>query len=472
MLATFVCLFSICSYLAVTATAKMFEQARERRVESVDILKVLLSREVLQALRDPAKARAARRAHLKFIQAEASAAQGNYKQFHAQASEANQDLEDTFGKGAYICCFFSMMQADFEISFHRYRIAADLIEKAVAGLSKDGGGDNDSVIFSCRSRLATCYEKLHLLDKAIDCYRQNLKLAPALDKSEHSSTRVNYFDTVACLADVYSARHLKDKAKEALGEATAICDRVDASAEIKAGRYVRLAHIADDLGDYAAAIAVLDKGQRSDPRAIEVYRGRGVVFCHEKQYEKAVIDFTAGLAIDPGDGNLYDWRSWAFEKQDGHHEEALKDLASAIQYTRTNNEKNWLYSRRAFLQAKYGNYKGAISDASEALKLKKQDTSSLLIRAESYEKLKQYENAIADFNILAANTKFLGHSDWADGNEKADRHPMGTRVFSGRAVAFLALGRKQEASADLAMAKKMQEAFAAGAYKDDVDDDE
>lgn len=437
----------------------MFENSREERTASFDILKVLLSREVLLSMRDPVKAKVVQRAEMKIFQAEASAAQGDYNKFHALATEANEDLEDNFGKGAYISCFFIVVQADFELTFHRYRVAADLLEKAIAGFSKEGGSENNAVIFSCRGKLARCYSQLHLFDEAIEAYKQNLKLAPVLDKEQGSLSRVNYFDSLSSLARVYVQAGKKKECREALREAISLCDCLPGSNEKKAARYCRLAQVDVDLDDFDCAVALFDKAQKCDERSLEVYRERGIIYCNAKKYDQAVRDFTAGLAVDPGDANFLDWRSWTYEKQGGHQEQALKDLDSAIALARSDNEKNWMYCRKAILEANCGIFEGAVKDASEALKFSKKDRRSLLVRAESFGKLKQYDKAIADFSTLALDSRYMGLRDWGADNGQPGKGLIGTRVLNGRAASYLAMGKKDEASADLVMAKKMQKSY-------------
>jgi tetratricopeptide (TPR) repeat protein len=115
------------------------------------------------------------------------------------------------------------------------------------------------------------------------------------------------------------------------------------------------------------AIEVLNRSIGINPTA-EAFLSRGQAYDRNKDYDRAIADFTTSLALNPGvntsvNARLY--RAYSLSSK-GLHMEAIQDLSAAIKISPTND---FLYFQRGMRWKDMKNYQKARDDLKEALRL-------------------------------------------------------------------------------------------------------
>lgn len=115
------------------------------------------------------------------------------------------------------------------------------------------------------------------------------------------------------------------------------------------------------------AIEVLNRSIEINPTA-KAFLYRGQAYNANKNYDRAIADFTTSLALNPGvntsvNARLY--RAYSLSSK-GLHMEAIQDLSAAIKISPTND---FLYFQRAMRWKEMKNYQKARDGLKEALRL-------------------------------------------------------------------------------------------------------
>lgn len=148
------------------------------------------------------------------------------------------------------------------------------------------------------------------------------------------------------------------------------------------------------------ALADFDKAVEVAPKNAELRRHRALPLMHLSQYDKAVADLEEAIRLNSAD------------------QEACKKLLALC------------YFYKAAEHEKHQRWNEALADATLAVKY---DPAGVFFhqRGSFYFNLKEYEKAVADFT------------------EAVKREPDVARHYEKRALAYQALGRDEEAKADL-----------------------
>jgi tetratricopeptide (TPR) repeat protein len=149
--------------------------------------------------------------------------------------------------------------------------------------------------------------------------------------------------------------------------------------------YHKLNKIEQAIGNYTNAIKVNSKNA-------EAYYNRGYIYS-EKDYNKAIEDFTKAVGYLPEKDDLYGYRGDCYQYKEDY-EKAIKD------YTKANelNPKGYKYIyNRGFANYYIGNYNEAISDFTEAIRLKSDEPDAYSLRGLIFISKEMYDEAISDF---------------------------------------------------------------------------
>jgi tetratricopeptide (TPR) repeat protein len=154
-----------------------------------------------------------------------------------------------------------------------------------------------------------------------------------------------------------------------------------------------------DRGDYASAIAAFDTVLKQDRTNAAAYFGRGRAYALKKNPDRALTDLSQAVSLDPGYTAAYFQRGLIYlAKRDADH--ALEDFGQVLRLdpgsatARVKRGQVYLLLRRDFKQA--------ITEYTEALKLNVQERSAYFGRGMAYQSQKEYDRAIADLSQALA----------------------------------------------------------------------
>lgn len=178
-----------------------------------------------------------------------------------------------------------------------------------------------------------------------------------------------------------------------------------------------------EQGDFKGAIADANESVRLDPKDASNYKRRAQIRFQQKDYQGVLADLNAALQLQPNDVDALKGRaSLRLLQQD--YKGAVADLNAALRLAPQDAQiKTMLASANKFLQPSAGDvetikargiarlqqqdYKGAVADLSEAIRLKP-DTDAYYNRGRAQAQLKEYQKAIADYNQILLAQEFSG----------------------------------------------------------------
>lgn len=123
----------------------------------------------------------------------------------------------------------------------------------------------------------------------------------------------------------------------------------------------------------ATELDELDHRLARDPKDVDAHYRRGIIFAREKQYKRAVADFSAVLRVKPNDAQSLNDRCWA-RAMLGALQSALKDCDEAL---RIRPDFADALDSRGLVKLKIGLPHSAISDYDAALQIDSRKASSL-----------------------------------------------------------------------------------------------
>jgi len=166
------------------------------------------------------------------------------------------------------------------------------------------------------------------------------------------------------------------------------------------------------------------------PAFARPYSNRGVIWWKQKEYEKAVADFSAAIAINPGYRDAWYNRGVVYEET-GRYEEAAADYSQAVALD-PEHIKAWY--NRGVVHFHLGKYAEAVNDYSRAIAIDPGYADAWNNRGVAYFRLHENEKALEGFS-----TALKLRPDYAD-------------AWSNRGAAMFELGRYADAVADYSQA--------------------
>jgi len=174
------------------------------------------------------------------------------------------------------------------------------------------------------------------------------------------------------------------------------------------------------LKKYQQAITDFTKAIQLDPKNAQYYNARGLVYGSLEDYKKAIEDITEAIRLDPKDFSYYASRGIAYSGLKDY-KQAISDLTEAIRldpknapYTvqglrysefkdnklrisSYNTQLSIVYVTRGDAYSKLKEYKQAIDDYTQAIKIDTQYADTYRSRGNVYWQLKEYKQAIDDY---------------------------------------------------------------------------
>jgi tetratricopeptide (TPR) repeat protein/S1-C subfamily serine protease len=174
------------------------------------------------------------------------------------------------------------------------------------------------------------------------------------------------------------------------------------------------------LKKYQQAITDFTKAIQLDPKNAQYYNARGLVYGSLEDYKKAIEDITEAICLDPKDFSYYASRGIAYSGLKDY-KQAISDLTEAIRldpknapytvqglrYSEFKDNKlrissystqlSIVYATRGDAYSKLKEYKQAIDDYTQAMKIDPENAEYYKNRGSAYSKLKEYKQAINDY---------------------------------------------------------------------------
>jgi tetratricopeptide (TPR) repeat protein/S1-C subfamily serine protease len=174
------------------------------------------------------------------------------------------------------------------------------------------------------------------------------------------------------------------------------------------------------LKKYQQAITDFTKAIQLDPKNAQYYNARGLVYGSLEDYKKAIEDITEAIRLDPKDFSYYASRGIAYSGLKDY-KQAISDLTEAIRldpknapYTvqglrysefkdnklrisSYNTQLSIVYATRGDAYSKLKEYKQAIDDYTQAMKIDPENAEYYKNRGSAYVQLKEYKQAIDDY---------------------------------------------------------------------------
>lgn len=151
-------------------------------------------------------------------------------------------------------------------------------------------------------------------------------------------------------------------------------------------------------------IAECTEAISANPNDYVAYRKRGMAYAEKRLLDEAIADFSKAIAINPEYAAAYYTRgriSHDRKKWDA----AIEDYTQAIKFEPSYAQA---YSNRAFCYNQKEQYDLAIGDASRAIELAPKIVNWAYFHlGDAYTKKHQYDNAIATYRDLIANSNDL-----------------------------------------------------------------
>lgn len=148
----------------------------------------------------------------------------------------------------------------------------------------------------------------------------------------------------------------------------------------------------------AACTQAIESHAYSGETLVRLYSNRGAYHIEAREYEAAVEDFTAALAISPTDRIVLTNRPIAYRHL-GKYDLALADLDRAAPLY---PHDKVVFTNRGLIHRDRGEYQLAVDDFTQALTLSPDDGGSLYQRAYLFLLLDRVDEAVADYTRLLA----------------------------------------------------------------------
>jgi tetratricopeptide (TPR) repeat protein/S1-C subfamily serine protease len=245
-------------------------------------------------------------------------------------------------------------------------------------------------------------------------------------------------------------------------EAIATCNKAIAIAPEEFASHLQLGDILSNSKRFSEAIAAYSNAIKLKPNAL-AYGSRGGAYKDLGQYQEAISDYSAALALDPGYDSIYNDRGLAY-KDSNQYEKALADFNKVIALNPDADDIHKAYYNRGLTYVKADKYQEALADFDKAISLKPDYALAYTDRGLTYARLKQYQKALSDYDkaikfkpdyVLAYHNRGDAYADLkeyqkaiADYNKAIQLDPNRVSVYTDRGNTYVKLKQYQEAIAD------------------------
>ncbi|QYX30608.1 serine protease [Sphaerospermopsis torques-reginae] len=250
------------------------------------------------------------------------------------------------------------------------------------------------------------------------------------------------------------------------------------------------------LGDYKKAIEDITEAIRLDDKSVLYYADRGIAYLGLKDYKQAISDLTETIRRDPKNapytvGGLrysefknnkiiissyntqlsivYANRGGAYSELK-EYKQAIDDYTQAIKIDPENAE---YYKNRGLAYFQLKDYKQAINDYTQAIKIDPKDALYYVGRGLAYFQLKDYKQAINDYTqaikidpkkAIYYNARGTTYSELKDYKQAINDYSQAIKIdpkdatyYRDRGLAYLQLKDYKQAIADYTQAIKIDD---------------
>ena len=152
-----------------------------------------------------------------------------------------------------------------------------------------------------------------------------------------------------------------------------------------------------DTGDPQSAVTDFTEALRLDAGLAKAYLGRGDCYADRKQYERAIADYTQAILLEPTSVQALD-RPAGLRREGGAREApwtSTRRSGSIRKYKQVYRNRAWSYDRLK-------EYDKAVADYTEAIRLDPKYRQAYTNRGVAYAKSGDDPKAIADFTEAIA----------------------------------------------------------------------
>ena len=199
-------------------------------------------------------------------------------------------------------------------------------------------------------------------------------------------------------------------------DAIAACTRA-----INSGRFDRrnLAMIYSNRGlqwerkqDYDKAFKDHNEALRLDPTYAAGFMHRGNTYARRGDFERALADHSEAIRLTPKDGDAFYNRGYTYSRK-GDHERAIVDFSAGLEVDAKNSR---LWGQRCWSRAIVGKQlQEAVEDCNKAQSLAPKIPQILGYRGFINLKLRQFDKALADYDVAFALTTAPDNAEWLYG---------------------------------------------------------
>ncbi|MFT3894422.1 MAG: tetratricopeptide repeat protein [Anaerolineales bacterium] len=278
------------------------------------------------------------------------------------------------------------------------------------------GNPSHAVVYTS---LGVAYHRVGEDDRAISCYDSALKIDPRYAEAHYFRANILYGrgDVRDAIAGYTVAIGLKPELIEA-HQQNPVQDRLtDYTAPPSAIHWVARS---------ARHILELNTLLKDNSQKVDLLKERAVEYSKLQNYEQAVADYSAALALQPKDATVLFSRGVAYEQM-GQKDRALRDYQRAVEI---DPQVADAYINRGIMFANIGNYRQAITSLSDGIRLAPKNPDVYFNRGVSYFQNGDLLNAIEDFSQVTRLS------------------PEDEEAYYWRGISYDGLGREQDAVAD------------------------
>jgi tetratricopeptide (TPR) repeat protein len=153
-----------------------------------------------------------------------------------------------------------------------------------------------------------------------------------------------------------------------------------------------------DQKQWEKAIAEFSKAIDLNPNLARAYGSRGDAYSSEGQFDRAIADYTVAIELDPNNDTAYLDRGNAYDNK-SEYSKAIADYTSAVTL---NPKLAEAYNNRGYVYFETGDYNRAITDYTMAIELNRNYAEAYYNRAYAHDEKGEFDEAIADYNIAIA----------------------------------------------------------------------
>lgn len=159
-----------------------------------------------------------------------------------------------------------------------------------------------------------------------------------------------------------------------------------------AGAHHNRGYVLGELGRYPEAIHAYTRALALDPDAENTHASRGATYINLEEFEKAAADYTQAIAHEPNEITNYANRARAY-RGFGEDDRALADLATVSRLDPQNAEA---LLEIASIHHSWFRWQDAVDAAAEALKRDPASARAYNIRGDALAQMQDHDRAISD----------------------------------------------------------------------------